>query len=463
MKNYLYLFLIVISSGCSKEWLNEKPNRQEGTPVSYSDFQYLLDNTSTMNVGIIAFGEIAADGHYVTESAWSSVSDISFARNAYSWSDEWGGYRSPLAWQLSGKRISIANLILEGLLDLNPANSQERLLYDNVKGQALFNRAAVWFSLAQQFTPPFMSNSDNGKPGIIFRLGTGITDPSTRISVADTYRFMINDLIEASRILPERAEVVTRGSKLAAYGLLARIYLTMDMYDSALHYVNKSLSISSELLDFNSLSTSPRFIGGFITGNPEVIFHDLFNMSEISGFLTTSYFIEESLYNLYAEDDLRKILFFRMSGGRILFKGNYHNSSTTLFSGLAIDEMYLIKAECLARMNMVSDAMSILNQLLVNRWRKVDGVSTYVNYHAEDADEALRIILEERRKELILRGVRWSDLRRLNKDDRFKVTITRTIDGRTYVLEPASFRYTFPIPTDVVQLSGISQNEGWNE
>ena len=67
--------------------------------------------------------------------------------------------------------------------------------------------------------------------------------------------------------------------------------------------------------------------------------------------------------------------------------------------------------------------------------------------------------LAERRKELIQRGLRWTDLRRLNLDPRFAVTIERVVQGATYQLLPNDLRYTFLIPNDEIFANGlIEQN-----
>jgi hypothetical protein len=116
--------------------------------------------------------------------------------------------------------------------------------------------------------------------------------------------------------------------------------------------------------------------------------------------------------------------------------------------------LYLIRAECYARAGNISSAMSDLNTLLKTRW--VSG--TYTDMTATTADEALGKVLIERRKELLMRGQRWTDLRRLNKDSRFAVTLQRVINGTTYTLPPNDLRYTLLIPYNVIQISGIQQN-----
>jgi hypothetical protein len=66
--------------------------------------------------------------------------------------------------------------------------------------------------------------------------------------------------------------------------------------------------------------------------------------------------------------------------------------------------------------------------------------------------------LAERRKELIYRGIRWSDLRRLNRDSRFGIILTKTLNGVTYSLLPNDKRYVLPIDEIEIRLSGIQQN-----
>jgi len=117
--------------------------------------------------------------------------------------------------------------------------------------------------------------------------------------------------------------------------------------------------------------------------------------------------------------------------------------------------MYLTRAECYARGGDATDAMNDLNTLMAKRWNNTVPFPTYT---ATSATDALNQILTERRKELCFRGLRWADLRRLNQDPAYAITLQRLLNGTTYSLPPNDLRYTLLIPLDEIQLSGIQQN-----
>ena len=149
------------------------------------------------------------------------------------------------------------------------------------------------------------------------------------------------------------------------------------------------------------------------------------------------------LISSYDVNDLRKVIYFRnRNNGIYTFKGNYTGDSY-LFIGTATDEMYLIRAECRARLNDVTGAMEDLNSLMKKRW---NNTVPYVTFTALNDEEALTKVLIERKKELVTRGTRWTDLRRFNKDIRYAVTLKRNIDNIEYILPPNDERYVFPIP-----------------
>ncbi len=117
--------------------------------------------------------------------------------------------------------------------------------------------------------------------------------------------------------------------------------------------------------------------------------------------------------------------------------------------GLDVPEVMLTKAECLARTGKTSEAMEVLNTLRKKRFAPAD----YQDLSAANADDALQIVLDERRRELMSRWIRFFDQKRLNKEARFAKTVTRVFLGETFTLEPNSNRYVFPIATNYINLN----------
>ncbi|MNT81080.1 SusD family protein [compost metagenome] len=100
--------------------------------------------------------------------------------------------------------------------------------------------------------------------------------------------------------------------------------------------------------------------------------------------------------------------------------------------------------------------MLAINTLLRSRW---DKNLTYTNVAVTNPDVLLPLILQERRKELVFRGRRWSDLKRLNQDRRFQKTLIRKIKGVEYQLLPNSLLYAYRLPEIVIEQAEIPQNK----
>lgn len=102
----------------------------------------------------------------------------------------------------------------------------------------------------------------------------------------------------------------------------------------------------------------------------------------------------------------------------------------------------------------MDEALATLNSLLAKRYNR----NSFTPLAMMSREELLMRILRERRKELVYRGIRWSDLRRLNLDASTAITLRRNLNGDIYELKPNSANYTFPIPEDAILLGGYEQN-----
>jgi len=295
-------------------------------------------------------------------------------------------------------------------------------------------------------------NSASTDLGIPLRLDPDINKPSKRASVQQTYDQIVNDLNKAIALLPVTPLHVFRASKPAACGLLARVYLFMRKYDSCFHYANMGLQLKSDLLDYNQVSQNADFPFADFTfsNNPEIIFGSYTAVRQLLGSRAK---IDTVLYQSYNDNDLRKWCYFKDNGdGSHSYKGSY-SGQVSLWNGIATDELYLMRAECYARMGKTDLAMQDLNTLMVNRWKQ----GTFKPFKATTSDEALEILLQERRKELVMRNIRWMDIKRLNKEGA-GIILKRIVDGHTYSLPPNDPRSALAVPEDIVNLFGIKQN-----
>src|SRR5690606_5143170 len=140
-----------------------------------------------------------------------------------------------------------------------------------------------------------------------------------------------------------------RPSKAAVYAFLARLYLGIGDYAKAEEYAERTLSLFDELTDFNTLDTLSA--NPFTYNSAETIYFS----RQVYGYITNGnlpfYHINPELLSLYEAGDLRRHLYFVANNTGGFWIKPINTFVGLPFTGLAVDEMYLIKAECLARRN----------------------------------------------------------------------------------------------------------------
>jgi tetratricopeptide (TPR) repeat protein len=350
-------------------------------------------------------------------------------------------------WSYAYTAIFYANVVLDGTSKYGKPNPE----WQNIRGQASFFRGYAYYQLAQQFCKPYEEQRSASDLGIVLRDSPDPNAKSSRASVAKTYQQIISDLTTAIRLLPVSVLTKTRPGKAAAYAALARTYLSMRQYEKAGLYADSSLQLNAVLMDYNKII--PGSGPSFKRFNDEVLLHTIVVSTPL--LLPVKYLVDTMLYTSYEANDLRRTLFFKALPGTayVNFNGSY-DGTTNLFNGPATDEMYLVRAEALARSGQIVLALADLNLLRKNRFK----ASSFVPLSSGDATEVLGWILTERRKELILRGGRWADLRRLNKEPAYAKILVKQINGQQYVLPPGDSRYVWPIPQEVIAGTGMPQN-----
>lgn len=452
---WLYMLpLFVLNSACSKsDFLNKKPITTIISPSTLNDLQHLLDNETVQYTGGLAQ---LADDDYSVPNHEDLLIISPTERNSYIWAkDIYESETTIQDWNNPYSMIFYSNCVLDGL---NNSDSSSSTRGQYLKGWALFNRAYAFYDLTRNFCKAYDVNTASSDLGIPLRLKPGIDIIEKRATLQQTFNQILSDLAIAEPLLPadRPGSNLNRPSKIAVYALLSRIYLDMRNYVLAEAYSRQCLNLYSVLIDYNSLNQNSN--APFNNKNPELIY----NTSMVNSYeLTMTYQFSSSriareLISSYSANDLRLTTYYKKNGDGISYtkKSGYYGASYYPFTGLAVDEVYLINAECQARIGDVTTSMKLLNQLLITRYLNT---IPYLPLTATSPEEALRIVLLERRKELVFRALRWHDLKRINKEGA-NITLKRTVNGVDYKLPPNDPRWVFPIPNDEIILSGIPQN-----
>lgn len=446
---FLFAATVYTLAACSK-FLDAKPDRAMAIVNSLENMQAVMNNEGRMNANYPEAGDIASDYYYLKDADFNNLSEI--ARNNYLRQHVLPP--SDFNWTTNYSRIFDVNVVLKDIdnVDVGSLTEADR---DRIKGEALFVRGITFFALSQIYAPMYNVEQADAWWGIPLRLDPDINAPSIRASLQETYVQILDDLSGALKLLPLRPLHKLAPAKVTVHAALSRVYMAMANYEKADAHADSCLAIYDKLMDYNDLDFHTTG-ATFEPLNDEVIYHC--GLSTGTNVLrNTIANVDSVLFGLYEPQDLRREAFYRTNGtGLTGFYGDYGGSvNTSSFCGLATDEVYLNKAEASVRLGKLDEGKDYLNRLLERRFLK-----GYFHAVTEtDQDLLLERVLEERRKELAFRGgLRWSDLRRLVKEGRMASPLLREINGVLYTLNVGDPEWSFLLPYDVINQTGMPQN-----
>ena len=290
---------------------------------------------------------------------------------------------------------------------------------------------------------------------------------------ARVYEFIEQDIEEALADLPEQALNSYRPTKGFGYALQAKVRLYKGEIDLALESgLNALKSSYHKLWDMNEMYNEalatypflPTMPSTWMTAakledsNPE---HLLYQFGHTNTDPYPQYARKEMLDLYDKNNDLRYITCWgyympprpTAETGAIMF-----GSTNVKWNpgGMRLSEVYLMIAECYARKDDKDNAMKYLNDLYRNR--VFPGTAELT---AADADEAFKLVREERKRELVLTYNGFFDMRRFCTE--FNETLTKTYvneagETKTYSLRPDSPLLVWPFPQQAMETSNLVQN-----
>jgi len=436
---HFYIILLIISgamTSCRKYVEVEQYNQRVFKYTS--DYQALLNNrtefeASGASLTMISSDDVNLDSNVTKQNLLTNGYD-----NIYIWAaDYYTSDQSDAGWDLLYNQIYVCNQITENVMSSENGTTEAK---QKIYAEAQVQRAYSYLTLINLYARVYNTANAAKDPGVPMLLTTDLFASLTRASVQQVYDQILQDLTQALPVLPSYPANKVHPAKAATYALLARTYLYMQRYSEAADNASKALALQSDLLDLNTYvagTAYPRRLD-----NAEVIMAKQFYKP---GFLDLP--LSQELLNKFSADDLRYQLFTRSGTSfqpAFTGRGSYRDklfSGDNITVGVSVPEMMLTQAEGLARDGQTDAAMDLVNALRQKRFSP----ATYVALSAATADEALHIVLDERRRELFGTGLRWFDQRRLSIEPALAETETRTFKGTTYTLVPGD-RYVYPIP-----------------
>lgn len=503
MKSHIIIFvvLLMVVTSCDS-YLDTPPNKNRSVvPTTTEQLESLLNEFTQFDkesnreilLGTDDFGLLSdiydnANFIYRIYDVHSATWDTDYVPDniASYWPDEW-------------KKIFIANLILADLDKVSGDAAEKALL----KAESHFVRAYSYYQMVNTFCLPYSEQNKN-EPGLPVKQTTSFEESVERSTLEETWKLILQDLkmaleIDKSFDFVDGKYRNWRASSASVNAFAARVYLCIGDYTNALKYAEIALAEHDELIDYNTemrysdlddditIDGQTYELNYPYTRDLQTDPTDRMEWKELYyyRFLYNSnswHIPSQSLLDLYDKDFDLRYKYHMVENhslkrgmtdpvysypGYVFFHFNY------LPSGPTVAEMILIKAECQVRLKDWSSGISTVNILRSVRMDN-QAPSDVINLSAASEDEALRLVLEERRRELPFTQ-RWIDIRRFNNNDNPNddVIIQKTFypytnnvieqskDPITYTLDKQSRKFARPIPNLDIQVSqgAIEQNK----
>ena len=383
------------------------------------------------------------------------------------------------------RKISNFNIIIQNINKSEGSDDEKRY----GMAQAKIMRAYSYFYLINTFAKPYNPETAAQDRGIILREDFDMEAEGVQSTVADAYALIQRDIEEALPDLPHIALNTFRPDKSFGYALKAKVHLFKREFDEALqasldcikeaesegrhklwnmnteyqaavNYAVQTLKLPETMIEYGMpmFSMFRMSVQAMYFTHPYEDPENLFSQNGQTQFDPSPSMVRKPVMDLYIpKSDLRYTFNLGSTPTRptaepgsimLNFGAFYHWNP----AGIKLSEAYLMAAECYARKGDKENAMEYVNDVRKNRII----TKYYTDLTATDADDAMRIVREERKRELLFTSNSFFDMRRFCTE--FNETLTREVDGKTYTLKPDSHLLTFPFPVSAMQNSNLIQN-----
>ncbi|MFD2554955.1 RagB/SusD family nutrient uptake outer membrane protein [Sphingobacterium tabacisoli] len=477
---YFALIVGMLSLNSCNSYLDIKP-KGFTIPEKTGDYQLLMNSTSlissTPGYPTYLTDDINAGtiNDPVTAARFDSFSFLkkqlySFAPGATLEDGQMDSF-----WESAYGRIFTYNVVVNNVLSSTEGSEREKM---RLCAEAKVGRAFEYLNLVNVYSAYYNPNTASSDLGVPMVLAEDVNASYERVSVDAVYKQIKKDISEALPHLSQTTSNRYQAILSVSHAFLARVNLYQGNYKDALSEAKNALALNSNLMDYSLYTTKDKTTWGRVClktdplvpmldfqNNPEVIWAKKGTSSD--GEFNAEFYASPDFVSTYSTDlpvgaiDKRFDLFFckdRASFGpnELKFPGKVLFAPYVAFNmGFGTAEMFLIAAECEARLGNASEAINYLNTLRASR------IENYQPLGSKDAVEALKITLDERRREFpFMASTRFFDLKRLAVTGDLIKTIQHPLDGKMMEIKSNDRRMILPVPPKVLSMNpGIPQYE----
>lgn len=378
---------------------------------------------------------------------------LKIAQNGYTWSPVYAIGDRDLDWRDKYQVIYNTNYVLSLIDEANLKGSTEEDRR-RVKAEALTIRANEYFELVNIYGAHYNANTAATDMAVPLLLTDDLIVTLPRASVAAIYEQVTSDLLTAIGLYSSESLPAVRinASKTGTEALLSRVYLYQGNWQAAAEYADLTLKNYSTLYNYNDYDrgTSATVKMQSAEDNVEAVFYRRSTASYTRALIVK---INDDLLALFEPADKRADFFIGTDADGNAIYAPIDPNSVSPANGYFTPEIYLNRAEANARLGNINEAMEDLKIIRENRFDRSAfadqaAFEAAITLTAATIEEAIQQVLEERRRELMLCGLRWFDMKRLADEGRYN-GFTRVLEGVTYDLVPGSDQWVVDISPDI--------------
>jgi hypothetical protein len=277
-------------------------------------------------------------------------------------------------WDMSYELINSMNLMISQVEQSGFTEAQK----NRYIAEARAIRAFMYFTAVREYALPYSAGSNNVGIPIYLEPASVQTEGNIRSSVGDVYEVIRGDLEFAVANLPLERDFKWSINRSVANGILARVYLHMELYDLAAQAANAARTESNSELSPENYSdgfddmSSPEWMWGLPFSADQTMFFGSFASFWDGNRYTPTIKANETFIVNFTPTDVRNLFTLAQDAppGLALYDVAKFDANDDFGEDVVLmrlSEMYLIEAEALARSGEFGNAATLLYELQSNR------------------------------------------------------------------------------------------------